>query len=63
MKVPTVGGLTSDSTIQEVAKNEWRRPSLRKLPIAATAESSKGPGQHDDGMPPPKGTGDVHHPS
>ena len=26
----------------EVVKQEWRRPVLRKLPIAATASKSKG---------------------
>jgi hypothetical protein len=30
------------SNMLQSAKKEWRRPSLRKLPIAATAGSSKG---------------------
>jgi hypothetical protein len=32
------------------ALKEWRRPDLRKLPIAATAQShGKTPSVHDDG--------------
>ena len=59
MKRPNGIELTSDSSIRELAKKEWRQPSLRKLPIAATANSSKGPGNHDDGMNNKGGGGDV----
>jgi hypothetical protein len=34
---------------RERALKEWRRPGLRKLPIAATAQSSKGDHNADDG--------------
>ena len=30
-------GPNIDSDMREPSKKEWRRPSLRKLPIAATA--------------------------
>jgi hypothetical protein len=30
-------------------RQEWRRPDLRRLPIAATAESSKGGDNANDG--------------
>ena len=30
-------GSKADSNMREAAQKEWRRPSLRKLPIAATA--------------------------
>jgi hypothetical protein len=60
MKRPNGVELTSDSSIREVAKKEWRQPSLRKLPIAATANSSKGPGTHDDGAPGKGGGGDIN---
>jgi hypothetical protein len=63
MKRPNDVELTSDSNIRAAATKDWRQPSLRKLPIAATAGSvSKGPGGNNDGMP-PKGGGDVPHPS
>jgi hypothetical protein len=29
----------SDNNMRELAKKEWRRPSLQRLPIAATAGS------------------------
>ena len=32
-------GPNIDSDMREPSKKEWRRPSLRKLPIAATAAS------------------------
>ena len=32
-----VVGPNIDSDMREPAKKEWRRPGLRKLPIAATA--------------------------
>jgi hypothetical protein len=56
-------GLTSDSSIRDVAKKEWRQPTLRKLPIAATANSSKGAGTMDDGISGKGGSGDVARPS
>jgi hypothetical protein len=36
-------------------RKEWREPRLRRLPIAATANSSKGMGQADDGCGAGKG--------
>jgi hypothetical protein len=51
-----MSGPTSDSQSRqhqlglELALKEWRRPDLRKLPIAATANSQgKNPSNHDDG--------------
>ncbi len=39
-----------DSGRQELAQKEWRRPVLRKLPIAATAGSTgKASATHNDG--------------
>ena len=35
-----VVGPNIDSNLPEPAKKEWRRPELRKLPIAATAASN-----------------------
>ena len=35
-----VVGPNIDSNLPEPAKKEWRRPVLRKLPIAATASQS-----------------------
>jgi hypothetical protein len=43
-------GLSGDSEIRHIAQKEWRRPSLRKLPIAATAGSTaKAFGAQNDG--------------
>jgi hypothetical protein len=42
-----VVGLKRDKKTREVAKKEWRRPALRKLPIAATAGGS--PSKHETG--------------
>ena len=40
MRTPeTAVGPNIDSDMLESSKKEWRRPSLRKLPIAATAAS------------------------
>jgi hypothetical protein len=35
-----LGGPNIESDMRETAKKEWRRPVLRKLPIAATAATS-----------------------
>ena len=34
-------GSKADSNMRETALKEWRRPYLRKLPIAATASGSQ----------------------
>jgi hypothetical protein len=34
-------GSNSDRNMRESAQKEWRRPGLRKLPIAATAGSKR----------------------
>jgi hypothetical protein len=49
-----------DQVRRELGQKEWRRPELRKLPIAATANSgSKMPGGQDDGNT--KKVGDIQH--
>jgi hypothetical protein len=37
------------------AQKEWRPPELQRLPIAATAQSSKPGGNSNDGSSPGKG--------
>jgi hypothetical protein len=42
--------LNSNQSARELTKKEWRTPLLRKLPIAATANSQgKSPAFHNDG--------------
>jgi hypothetical protein len=51
--VPThIKGAGPNSEKRESTQKEWRRPELRKLPIAATAGGTKGTGTSEGvGMP------------
>jgi hypothetical protein len=40
----------TDDVVRMSAQKEWRRPELRKLPIAATA-GAKASGSEGEGMP------------
>jgi hypothetical protein len=44
------GHLEVDPMGAESTQNEWRRPELRKLPIAATASGTKAVIRGDDGV-------------
>jgi hypothetical protein len=43
--------MTSDKGENETTKQEWQRPNLRKLPIAATASSANKMHTQADGSP------------
>jgi hypothetical protein len=67
MTAPNIGSTmrqsAQDQAPRELPKKEWRRPDLRKLPIAATAhsaQSGKSPGVQDDGGMGAK-AGDIRH--
>ncbi len=53
-----VAGINSDRNLKESAKKEWRRPVLRKLPIAATSQG-KSHISFDDGNTKKVGTAGV----
>jgi hypothetical protein len=53
-----MAGMNSDSDSGKSAKKEWRRPALRKLPIAATAQG-KSRISFDDGNTKKVGTAGV----